>query len=85
MLGQIREQRSICKTLMTFAYHHPNYYKKLKKEAGEEKNKQATSEHQQADKRASTVDHDSRATDEQANPSDKQALIMDPGKSFKHP
>ena len=33
MLDQICKKCYVLRTLMTFAYHHPNYYKKLKQEA----------------------------------------------------
>jgi len=59
---------------MTF--HHPKYYAALRAERRKlqaRTNEQRASNDQQASKDSSTVDHDPRATDEQAKPSLKSS------------
>ena len=58
---------------MTYEFKHPKYYAELRKiyKQAETLKQQASS--QQASKDSSTVDHDPRATDEQAKPSLKRS------------
>ena len=63
---------------MTHEFKHPKYWAELRKLQRIEKNKQAQTNEQQASNQqasrvSSTVDHDPRATDEQANPSLKSS------------
>ena len=58
---------------MTHLIRHPKYYAELRKIYKQaEKLKQQASNDQQASKDSSTVGHEARATDEQANPSLKR-------------
>ena len=69
-------------------FKHPKYYAALRAERKKlqaRTNEQRASNDQQASKVSSTVDHDPRATDEQAKPSLKRSWTRDPGTSFKHP
>ena len=70
---------------MTYEFKHPKYYAELRKIYKQAKKLKQQASSQQASKRSSTVDHDPRATDEQAKPSLKSSWTTDPGKSFKHP
>ncbi len=55
-------------------WYHPKYYAELRKKYKQARtNEQRASNDQQASKVSSTVDHDPRATDEQAKPSLKRS------------
>ena len=58
---------------MTYVIRHPKYYAELRKIYKQAEKLKQRASNQQASKVSSTVDHEARATDEQAKPSLKRS------------
>ena len=58
---------------MTYVIKHPKYYAELRKIYKQAQKLKQQASNQQASKVSSTVDHEARATDEQAKPSLKRS------------
>jgi len=54
-------------------FKHPKYYAELRKKYKQARTNEQRASNQQASKVSSTMDHDPRATDEQAKPSLKRS------------